>query len=214
MCAVSTSAQRTRQRAQRESTRHEILEVANRLLRERPYRELSVEVVMAETGLTRTAFYRHFDDVTDLVLRLLTDVAKDLHAVAERWVASAGAGYPAAAQQGLGAVVDFFVRHGPLVRAVTEAAASDERIEHAYRVTLETLIDITAGGIDYVVAEGQLAEVPDSRALARALNLMNETYLLQEFGREPYGDRQVALATLETIWLRVLRPIGYSEDST
>ena len=121
--------------------------------------------------------------------------------MAEGWVASAGAGYPTAAKEGLAAVVDFFVGHGPLVRAITEAAASDERIEHAYRETLEALIEITAGAIDRVVAEGQLEAVPDSHALARALNLMNETYLLQEFGREPYGDPQVALATLETIWL-------------
>jgi AcrR family transcriptional regulator len=207
MGCVSASAQRTRQREQRESTRREILEVADRFLRERPYRELSVEVVMAETGLTRTAFYRHFDDVTDLVLRLLSEVARDLQAVAERWVASAGSGYPIAAQQGLAAVVDFFVSHGPLVRAVTEAVASDGRIERAYRETLEGLIEITAAGIDRAVADG-LLEVPDPRGLARALNLMNEAYLLQEFGREPYGDPQVALATLETVWLRVLRPLG------
>jgi TetR/AcrR family transcriptional regulator, ethionamide resistance regulator len=211
MCRVSASVQRTRQREQRESTRREILEVANRFLRERPYRELSVEVVMAETNLTRTAFYRHFDDVTDLVLRLLTEVARDLQAVAERWVGSAGAGYPAAAKQGLAAVVDFFVSQGPLVRAITEAAASDAQIEQAYRETLEGLIEITAGAIDRAVDEGLLV-VPDSRALARALNLMNVTYLLQEFGREPYGNPTVALATLETVWLRVLRPVGYPGD--
>jgi AcrR family transcriptional regulator len=211
MCHVSASAQRTRQREQRENTRREILDVANRFLRDRPYRDLSVEVVMAETGLTRTAFYRHFDDVTDLVLRLLSDVADDLQAVAEQWVTSAGAGYPTAAKRGLAAVVDFFVSHGPLVRAVTEAAAGDARIEQAYRETLEGLIEITAGAIERAVEDG-LLKVPNSRALARALNLMNETYLLQEFGREPYGDPEVALATLETVWLRVLQPIGYSGD--
>ena len=32
---------------------------------------------------------------------------------------------------------------------------------------------------------------------------MNEAFLLEEFGREPLGDRDVALATLETVWLRV-----------
>jgi hypothetical protein len=85
--------------------------------------------------------------------------------------------------------------------------ASDGRIERAYRETLEGLIEITAAGIDRAVADG-LLEVPDPRGLARALNLMNEAYLLQEFGREPYGDPQVALATLETVWLRVLRPLG------
>jgi hypothetical protein len=44
--------------------------------------------------------------------------------------------------------------------------------------------------------------VPDTRALALALNLMNEAYLLHEFGREPFGDPDVALATLETVWVR------------
>jgi AcrR family transcriptional regulator len=205
--AVSAFKQRTRQREQRESTRREILYAADRFLRRRPYRELSVEVVMAETGLTRTAFYRHFDDVTELVLRLLEDVSRDLYAVAQRWSESAGAGYPVAAQQSLAAIVDFFVRHGPLVRAVAEAAAADERIEQAYRENLEALIAITTVAIDRLVGEGRL-EVQNSRDVARALNLMNQAYLLREFGSEPFGDPDVARATLETVWLRTLRPEG------
>ena len=64
--AVSTAAQRARHRDQRETTRRDILAAADRFLRERPYRELSIEVVMEGTGLTRTAFYRHFDDMADL----------------------------------------------------------------------------------------------------------------------------------------------------
>ncbi len=79
---VSSPARRARHREQRESTRREIIAAADRFLRERPYRELSVEVVMAETGLTRTAFYRHFDDVTDLLLRLLAELGSELYAIA------------------------------------------------------------------------------------------------------------------------------------
>ena len=78
---MSSPAQRARQREQRERTRRQILAAADQFLRERPYRELSVEVVMAQTGLTRTAFYRHFDDVTDLVLQLLEEIGHDLYAV-------------------------------------------------------------------------------------------------------------------------------------
>ena len=59
---VSISAQRARQREQREVTRRRILDAAEELLRRRAFRDLSVEAVMAETGLTRTAFYRHFDE--------------------------------------------------------------------------------------------------------------------------------------------------------
>src|SRR5437764_2623332 len=126
---MSPQAQRTRRREQRESTRRQILGAAERLLRERPFRELSVDAVMADTGLTRTAFYRLFDDVTELVLRLFAEVNQELFAVAQTWSEHAGVGYPAPGRTGLAGTVDFYVRHGPLLRAIAEASATDERIE-------------------------------------------------------------------------------------
>ena len=205
---VSSAPQRVRSREQRENTRRDILAAANRFLRERPYRELSVDVVMAQTGLSRTAFYRHFDDVTELVLLLLAEGGRDLYAVAQQWGAIAsGAEDPAAAHDGLAQIVDFFVRQGPLVRAIAEAAATDEQIERAYHGALESFIEITRQILDRRVAAG-LLQVPDTRALARALNLMNQAYLLDAFGREPRVDPKVALATLETIWVRVAGPVA------
>src|SRR5437588_8021754 len=126
---MSTASVRARRREQRETTRREILTAADRLLRERPYRELSVDRVMAQTGLTRTAFYRHFDDVPDLVLRLLAEVGRELYDVAERWRERALGDFRGAAAEGLAGIVQFMVRHGRLVRAVAEGAANDELIE-------------------------------------------------------------------------------------
>ena len=57
-----------------------------------------------------------------------------------------------------------------------------------------------------MVGQGKL-DVPDARALARAMTLMNEAYLLAEFGRPPQGDRHLALATLEAVWLRLALPL-------
>jgi AcrR family transcriptional regulator len=201
---VNTAAQRARRREQRQGTRREILAAADGFLRERPFRELSVEIVMAETGLTRTAFYRHFDDVTELVLRLLEELGRELYPIAERWGATAGSEYPKPALEGLRAIVEFFARNGPLIRAIAQAAVTDEQIERAYRGALEGFIEITTSTLDRLVELGQL-EAPDTRALARALNLMNEAYLLDEFGSGT-GDRQVALQTLTTVWLRALGP--------
>ncbi len=160
---------------------------------------------MAQTGLTRTAFYRHFDDVTDLVLRLFADVGRELYAVGERWVRTAGVDYPTAALVGLAGIVDFFVQHGPLVRAIAEAAATDAQIERAYRASVDTFIDMTAETFDRLVENGQV-QVSHTRPLARALTLMNEAYLLEEFGHAPGGDPAVALDTLQTIWLRAAGP--------
>jgi TetR/AcrR family transcriptional regulator, ethionamide resistance regulator len=202
---VSASVQRSRRREQRENTRREILAAADRFLRERPYRELSLDVVMEQTGLTRTAFYRHFDDVTDLVLRLLEDVGRELYAIAERWLEGAADDFPAAAHEGLRGIVGFFERHGPLVQAISEATVTDERIEEVYRGYIEFFIEMTARGLDELAAAGKL-EVRDTRQLARALSMMNEHYLLDQFGRVPGGDPDVALATLESVWLRVVAP--------
>jgi AcrR family transcriptional regulator len=203
---VSTSIQRTRRREQRENTRREILAAADRFLRERPYRELSVDIVMAETGLTRTAFYRHFDDLTELVLRLLEDVGRELVDVAARWRQVSGRNYPEPARAALREIVGFFERHGPLVRAIADAAATDERIERGYRGAIEAFIAMVAAGLDALVARGQLESL-DSHAISRALNLMNEAYLLDQFGSEPFGDPEVAFKTLEKVWLGAIGPV-------
>lgn len=196
---MGATARRERYREQRENTRRQILAAADSFLRERPFRELSVEDLMAETGLTRTIFYRHFDDVTDLVLRLLGELAGKLYPVAEQWRAVAGKEFPRGAEEALAALVDFFVEDGPLLKSIIDAAVTDARLEAATRTVRDGLIDLTSATLDSLVAQGRLA-VPDSGALARALTLMNEAYLTEEFGRKPFGDRDVALATLVRVW--------------
>ena len=200
---MSSAVQRTRRREQRENTRREILAAAERFLRERPYRELSVDGVMEQTGLTRTAFYRHFDDVTELVLKLLEEVGAELYAAAERWLEGAAEDFAGAAHEGLREIVDFFAQHGPLIRAVAEAGVLDEEIERAYRGYIEFFIEMTKRGFDAMQAEGKLAVV-DTHQLARAMSMLNEHYLLDQFGRAPGADPQLVLATLETVWVRTL----------
>jgi AcrR family transcriptional regulator len=202
---MSYSAQRSRQREQRETTRQAIMTAAENLLRERPYRELSVDAVMTQTGLSRTAFYRHFDDIPSLVLRLLADVGQELYDVAERWRVRALEDLPGSAHEALTSIVEFMLAHGRLIRAVADAAAADELLEAGYRRFRDLFSDVIADGLEALAARQKL-DIPDNRAMARALNLMNETFLLDTFGREPLGDPNVALATLETIWLRVLAP--------
>ena len=210
---MSSSGQRGRMREQREQTRREIIAATDRVLRERPYRELSVEVVMSGTGLTRTAFYRHFDDVPDLVLRVLQEVGRELFDVAQNWLKGSSEDFAAAAHAGLSGVVAFFARHGPLVSAVAEAAVTDERIEAGYGRFIEVFIELTTAGFDEMVARGQL-EPCDTVGLSRALNLMNERFLLDQLGREPRGEPTAVLATLETIWLRSVGPIAGGSSPT
>ncbi len=90
--------------------------------------------------------------------------------------------------------------------AIAEAAASDERIELAYRRGARRADRPDHAGHRAARRRSGGCGCPTPRAMAVALNLMNEAYLLAEFGREPHGNPAVAQATLETVWLRVLGP--------
>ena len=57
------------------------------------------------------------------------------------------------------------------------------------------------------LAAGRAAAPPaDPAQTARALNLMNEAYLLDAFGREPRVTADEAARTLTEVWLAVIRP--------
>src|SRR5213083_1193972 len=64
----------------------EILEAAEQLLRERRLRDVSVDAIMSRTGLKRPAFYVHFRDRHDLVLRVVEDIGRELLEMSDRWL--------------------------------------------------------------------------------------------------------------------------------
>lgn len=199
---MSSARQRAKRRIQREEARRQIRDAAVEFLRQHPFRELSVDAVMAQTPLARTAFYRHFDDVTELVQELLGEVGGELYAIAKKWNASASEDFAVATHEGLTEVAHYFQEHGPLAQAVADAASTDERIEASYNAMLEAYDLLIVNGLDARIADGRL-EPCDTRALARALNLMGTSYI-DSFGREPTADPPTVVKTLELIWLRVI----------
>lgn len=201
---MSASAQRTKRRQLREETRQQILDVARELLRERSFRDLSVDAVMSRTGHTRTVFYRHFDDIPSLVLTLIAEVGGELVAVSEAW-AHTEESSPAQARKQLGHFVDFYVRNGVLVRAVAEAARHDAAVEAAYTQMVENFVTLMTEAIEARVARGDL-EPLDAPQIARALVWMLNAYLNDTLGHEPVTDPERVLDVIVTIWTRTLYP--------
>ncbi len=177
---MSVATQRSRRRLQREEVRTRILDAAGDLLRERPYRELTVEQVMSSAGLSRTIFYRHFDDLPHLVLRLLEEPSADL-LERERQLALEDRPLADVIRQALEAPVEAFHRHGPLLRAVAEAASHDEVIERGFRSLMEQYEGLIAEYLRLLSELGQ-GRLRDHEQAARALNLMNVHFLLDAFG--------------------------------
>jgi AcrR family transcriptional regulator len=201
---MTVATQRVKRRQLREQTRTQILEAAQAFLRERSFRELSVDTLMAGTGHTRTVFYRHFPDIPSLVLTLIEEIGGELVEVAEAWAQTDQVG-PEEARARLALFVDFHVRHGPLVHAVAEAAHHDEAVEEAYDAMVESFIAITTRAIATRVNTGELGPL-DAPQVARALIRMLNGYLDDALGREPGEDPERVLETIWTIWTRTLFP--------
>ncbi len=195
----TVSSRVSQPRVPRDEARRRIVAATSALLRDRPFRELTVEAVMTEAGLARTVFYRHFDGLADVVLSLLDEAVADAEAVAY------SAEHPEAPNvlyAMLDRGVELWAEHGHLLAAVEEASHHDPEVERAYRAAFERSVESSATMLAKGVENGHYTLEP--RPMARALLHMNAAYLTDALARSPQPDRDEALRTLWTIWSRIL----------
>ncbi len=96
-----------------------------------------------------------------------------------------------------------------MLRAISDAAAQDPRVEEVYWYGLiERLTRAVAERVSRDVEAGLSPPDLDPEETARALVLMTERYLLDAFGRPqdpPSFERTEAVfGALETVWVRTL----------
>jgi TetR/AcrR family transcriptional regulator, ethionamide resistance regulator len=196
---VPTAPRRAQVRQVRQQSRERIVAAATQLIRTMPYAALSVDEVMRRAGLGRTIFYRHFDDLGDLILRAGREAIDDLYET-QRILGEARIGAePDDVRRAIEPVVAVYERHGPLLRAIAEAATGDERVnagQHAIRRRFDELAEQALRRI-WPAGATPPADLAET---ARALNLMNESYLTEAFGREPRVPPETAVQTLTEIW--------------
>jgi TetR/AcrR family transcriptional regulator, ethionamide resistance regulator len=193
-----------RRRRRPEEAERAILAAARSFLERNAFREMTVERVMARTGLSRPAFYAYFRDRYELVTRVLEGIGGLLFAVDRRWLAGAEESREEARlilADALRRGAETFARYGPVLRAISEAASQDERLEEVYRYGLiERLICSVAERIERDRERGLTVKGVDPEEAARALVLMTERYLLDAFGKpEARPSREKTEAVVETL---------------
>jgi AcrR family transcriptional regulator len=201
-----------RRRRRPEEAERAILAAARSFLERNAFREMTVERVMARTGLSRPAFYAYFRDRYELVTRVLEGIGGLLFAVDRRWLAGAEESREEARlilADALRRGAETFARYGPVLRAISEAASQDERLEEVYRYGLiERLICSVAERIERDRERGLTAKGVDPEETARALVLMTERYLLDAFGKpeaRPSREKtEAVVGTLVAVWASTL----------
>jgi AcrR family transcriptional regulator len=185
-------------RVPRAEARRRILEAAERVLAREGFGGLTVDAVMADAGLARTAFYRHFDGRGQLVAALLEALAAELGpeiAPAEDLEAVDDAGGLRELLDVGGALVR---RHGALLRAAEEARHVDPDVRRAYDAFLEFLVQ---GSVALVRARAHVpgaATPPVGEDVVRALIDLNTRVMLE------WDDGEAAREALYVIWSRTL----------
>jgi AcrR family transcriptional regulator len=194
-----TTTREKRPRLSREEVRERLVEAATELVRDRSFYELSVAEVMERAGIERTIFYRHFDDLADLMLRAATEAIEGLYEAQVELDAEREEGDLDAVRAAIEPTVSVYRRHGPLLRALTEAGASHPHIAARGAELRGRFNEL---GADSLARLPGLRENPpeDVAESARALNLLNEAYLCEAFGHEPRTSVETATQTLTEIW--------------
>ena len=197
-----------RPRLSRDEVRERLVGAATELVRDRSFYELSVSDVTQRAGIERTIFYRHFDDLADLLLRAATAAIEGLYEAQVELDAGRQEGDLEAVRAAVEPAVRVYQRHGPVLRAVTEAGASNPQIAARGAELRRRFNELATDSLGKLpgLRENPPADVAES---ARALNLLNEAYLRDVFGHEPRLSAEAAIQTLTEIWAAFLdrRPV-------
>ena len=191
-----------RRRRKPEAAESEILDAAEAFLKERPFREMTVDDVMSRTGLSRPSFYEYFRDRHHLIVKLAERLGDWTYTMSEAWLAG-GANSSGELKTGIERLVGLYLQRGHLLRALADAARQDKQVEGSYHRFIDRFIYATAERIRIGLASGEMKDLnPDE--VATALILMNESYLIEKLGQDPPASASALVETLFTIWRRVL----------
>jgi len=185
-----------------ERTRAAILNAAFDFIWSHPFRDMTVHLLMAPTGVSRSAFYQYFSDLRELMKTLLGMVQGEIFHAAEPWVS--GVGDPVVLMNDtLAGLVRVCHERGPFLRAISDAASADERFEGDWKLFLEGFDDAATARIEADQKQGLIAPF-EARPVAIALTRLDAYTLIQAFGQRPRSRPEPVREALARVWISTL----------
>ena len=163
---------------------------------------MTVNRLMAQTSVSRASFYNYFADTHELMESLLTILESDILAGANSWLVDDGDPV-ALLHESLAAEVHICYRCGPFLKAVSDAAAEDARVENGWYGLLDRFDDAVG---ERIVADQKLGLIEsfDPRPVATALNQVNASMYTRTFGQRPRGQPGPVLEAISRLWIASL----------
>jgi len=159
---------------------------------------------MAPLDVGRSAFYQYFNDLRELMETLLHDLEAEILSVANPWLGGEKNSL-AALKVSLAELVRVCHARGPILRAVTDAAVTDLRLERAWNDFVGRFDQAVAARIKVEQRSGYIPHF-DAQAVAMALNRMDAYTFIHAFGRHPRNPPGPVLEGITHIWISTLYP--------
>ena len=201
-----SAVQRTKKADQTEQA---IFDAAISFFWKNSFRDLSVKKLMDGTHVSRAAFYQYFEDLYQLMEVLLDALTQDILTAAGPWLADEGDPIEQL-NSSLHGLVQVAYRNGPLLRAISDAASTDERLETCWNQLLMGFDSLVANKIQQH-QEFNLIGPIDADSVAIALNRMDASLFVHHFGRLPRSEPAVVWDAIRAIWLSTLYGVRVAE---
>lgn len=195
---MSLLEKRTRDDPRRRETELAFLRATEELLGEgASFADLNVSRIAERANRTRTAFYAHFEDRRDLLVRLVDELGDELDATAAaHWDGPVDL---AVIRGVVTEALRIFRAHETLVRAIVEASGYDDEIRAFWRTMVGRFVTAAE---ERLRRDGRRPQ--DARATALSLVWMTERTAYQQLGGDPPVPDRAIIAALADIWDRAL----------
>jgi TetR/AcrR family transcriptional regulator, ethionamide resistance regulator len=206
MASVTRPPQPSRQN-RRDALERRLLEAAEQLVNEgTSFTELSVERLAARAGISRSTFYVHVQDKSDLVLRLMRSVITEVREASGIWWTTAAEAERTDLRASIEAIVDVYRRHPAAFAIIVETSTYDAAVSAELHTLMQSIVDGTRDAIERGQEAGTMRPValPETAAV---LTWMVERagYQLVRSG-DPTNDPTTVDVLTDIIWTTLYQP--------
>jgi AcrR family transcriptional regulator len=181
-----------------------ILDTVATLLRDRQISEITVDEIAKGAGISRSAFYFHYDSREAVLLALTERLHDELYLCGAAWFRRGDESPAQALHRAVSMTVALWREHGPVLRAGVRVRDTDPRLRTFWADTGSRFFDAVAEHIDRERAAGlAITGPPTAKRLAALLVNMNEQACIH-YSMTPHtakGDAEI-IEALCSVWMR------------
>jgi AcrR family transcriptional regulator len=191
-------------RERRRKARERVIATSLRLAERGSFRDLTVDGIARSAGISRSAFYTHFEDKQGLLRVAVEEVSASLYEMAERWWH--GIGPPAErVRRAIEGVVSVYAENATVLRIAAEVSTYDEEMRALWLDIAERFIEATAEHIRSEQSRGLIPSALDPRGTAEGLFWMAERCCYVYLGRRERKPAEV-VEGIVPVWTAALYP--------